>query len=328
MKLSIVIAHHNEPWEVVKPLFDSLAMQRGIDWRDIEVLLIQDGEEGTLEKDRFICYNLPVVMYVLPNGGVSKARNHGIDASKGEYVMMCDCDDVFHSAYGLHLVFSAMEGEPDIINSGFIEESRVDGGYHMFAHDGDITFVHGKAFRKEFLDHEVLRFPEHIKKHEDGAMIGLAFQLTQKVKYIKTPFYTWVWNPGSVMRRDGVSEALLLSYDELMNARVAFIEGIKIRRPDTDIGRHVAMTVFTAYYDFQREVFNKPENAADAKKAGLAFKGFYERYKDEYLKNDSKVLSELAQKARTTAYNNGMIMERMTIGQFLNMISGLNGKTR
>lgn len=322
MKLSILIPHYKEPWRTVKQMFDSLALQRGIDWKDVQIIIIQDGEDGTLERNHFVNYGLPIVQHTVPHGGISKARNAGLDAAEGDYIMWCDCDDFFHSAYGLHLLFSAMQEEPDIINSGFIEESMANGEYRIYAHDSDITFVHGKAFKKQFLLDNEIRYPEDITKHEDGATIGLAFQLTKSVKYIRTPFYTWAWNPESVMRQGGITLTLLETYPELMKARHRFMEEMVKRGKNID--RHVAKTIFTAYYDFQKQTFTSEENIELIRKAARAVKEFYAKYKDNYLANDGKVLAEMANQSRVHAYEGGMLMEQTTIGQFLKMITGLN----
>ena len=321
--LSIIICHYKEPWPIVKPMFDSLQMQRGIDWRDIEVLIIQDGAEGALDGQYFVGYNLPITAYTIQHGGISRARNYGLEAANGEYIMWCDCDDCFHSAYGLHLMFSAMQEKPDIINSTFIEESRATSEYRMFIHDADITFVHGKAFRREFLMENEIRYPADITKHEDGATIGLAFQLTRNIKYIQTPFYTWCWNGESVMRKGGITLTLLETYPELIKARTRFMEEMEKR--GKDIKRHVAKTIFTTYYDFQKDTFVKPENKPLIVKAAKAVQEFYLRYKEVYLSNDGKELAEMANQSRKHAYENGMLMEHMTIGQFLSMITGLKG---
>ena len=322
IQLSIVITHYQEPWRTVKPLLDSLYIQRGIDWKDIEILLIQDGEEGAIERQHYASYGLPILTTVLEHGGISKARNMGMFLADGKYVMFCDCDDAFHSAYGLHLIFSAIQEEPDIIHSAFIEESMLN-GYQMFRHDRDVTFVHGKAFRRQFLIDEGLKFPEHICKHEDGAMIGFAFQITDNVKYISTPFYTWSWNPSSVMRKNDVRREIVISYPELMQTRDLFLTMLKDR--GVDIKKHVAKTIFDSYYDFQKDVFAKPEeqDKPAVEKAARAFRDLYLKYKQEYMANDAVDLAEIAQKSRTLAYEHGMLMERQTIGQFLGRMASL-----
>lgn len=46
MTLDIIIPHYKEPWETVKYGFEMLALQRLVNFDDIHVYLVQDGEEG------------------------------------------------------------------------------------------------------------------------------------------------------------------------------------------------------------------------------------------------------------------------------------------
>jgi glycosyltransferase involved in cell wall biosynthesis len=319
MKLSIIITHYNEPWRTVKPMFDSLSLQRGIDWKEIEIIVVQDGEDGALERHLYAAYGLPVSAYTIPHGGVSTARNHGLDEAQGEYVMWCDCDDMFCQAFGLNMFMTAIKDEPDIIHSSFIEESDYK-GYHLFRHENDMCFVHGKAFRKQFLIDTGIRFPTHIHKHEDGAMVRLAFLKTEKHLYISTPLYTWAWNPESVMRKNGVENSLVETYPELMKSREWFLDQLAESGMEEELKKQTAKVVFDCYYDFQKPEFIDPENTKYVVKDAKAFSELYAKYSEVYLSNDVKVLVETANKARSEAYSNGMQMEHMTIGQFIETV--------
>ena len=45
MRLDIVVPHYKEPWEVCHYLFDSLALQRGICFENIKVILVNLSKE-------------------------------------------------------------------------------------------------------------------------------------------------------------------------------------------------------------------------------------------------------------------------------------------
>ena len=49
MTLDIIVPHYHEPWKICKPLFDSIALQRGIKFEDIAVIVVNDGAECALE---------------------------------------------------------------------------------------------------------------------------------------------------------------------------------------------------------------------------------------------------------------------------------------
>ena len=114
MKLDIIIPHYREPWSTCKYLFDSIALQRGIHFDDIRVIVVNDGDNilfGSMENAmlKLSTYPFTVDYIVKEHGGVSAARNCGLDGSNADYVMFCDIDDGFLSNCGLHLVFNAMK---------------------------------------------------------------------------------------------------------------------------------------------------------------------------------------------------------------------------
>ena len=63
--------------------------------RSIEILLVNDGSP---DRSPEICRQLAsgdgrIRVIDKPNGGVSSARNAGLDAARGEFIMFCDSDD-------------------------------------------------------------------------------------------------------------------------------------------------------------------------------------------------------------------------------------------
>jgi glycosyltransferase involved in cell wall biosynthesis len=71
------------------------------DYKNIEVILVDDGSPDGSPKliDKFKKMDSRVIVLHKPNGGVSSARNAGIDIAKGEYILFIDGDDWIESDY-------------------------------------------------------------------------------------------------------------------------------------------------------------------------------------------------------------------------------------
>ena len=319
MKLSIVVTHYREPQEVYKPLFDSIAMQIGADLKDIEVIVINDGNDSPGFDINFLeKYPFESRVIFVTKGGVSKARNKGLDEANGDYVMFCDCDDEFCSVFGLRLLFDAMESEPQMITSPFVEENLVTEEYHLVRKEHDITFIHGKAFRREWLKEKDLRFKDELTIHEDGYFVSLCDLIAEKKEYIEEPFYVWRWNENSVVRKDR-KDFLLRTYGNLLDSREAIIEQLKKRGYEEDVLRCVAKSIIDIYYDFNTNVFIGADIELK-KKAMLRIRRFWTKYKEDFRKCDGKTVQTVSMMSRVNALKKGMSMETVSIREFLQIV--------
>ena len=114
MKLQILIPHYNEPFEVIKPMLDSLAIQQNVDLKnELGVIIVNDGNENLLDENLFKNYPFEIEYYVSEHKGVSATRNACLDKARADYVMFADCDDMFFNIAGLWTIFNEIE------NGGF-----------------------------------------------------------------------------------------------------------------------------------------------------------------------------------------------------------------
>jgi glycosyltransferase involved in cell wall biosynthesis len=103
--ISIIVPMYNVE-KYLKDCLDSLAKQT---YKNIEVLLINDGSpDSSLEiaKDYVSKYS-NFSVYTKKNGGLSDARNYGMDLAKGEYFTFVDSDDVI-SAFLVENLYKAL----------------------------------------------------------------------------------------------------------------------------------------------------------------------------------------------------------------------------
>lgn len=89
--LSIIIPVYNVE-KYLKECVKSVLMQS---IKDFEILLIDDGSKDSSGKlcDEIASTDSRIRVYHKPNGGLSSARNYGIDRALGEYIIFLDSDD-------------------------------------------------------------------------------------------------------------------------------------------------------------------------------------------------------------------------------------------
>lgn len=329
MTLDLIVPHYKEPWSVCKHLFQTIAVQGGVCFDNIRVILVNDGEDilfGSMERAMYQLAEFPFTVDYIVNDrkGVSAARNEGLDASDADYVMFCDCDDGFLNTYALNLIFAAMQEGFDLCMSNFIEESfDKDGNAKIVPHNEDLTFMHGKVYRRQFLVDNNIRFDERMKLHEDSYFNMLTYAVLKtkdgKLKKISTPIYVWRWNNNSTVRKDR-EDFVLKTYADVMLTRTGICREQKKRGMDEFYASSVVMTVLNSYYDFQKTRYHMEKNARYLRAAEKAFRGFWMEFKDVFNDQTNQKISEIAVAARDNAVKNGLLMEQETLKEFLKRI--------
>jgi len=91
IKFSVIVPVYNGGKTLGRCLDSLLAQNR----RDVEILVIDDGstDESPAIARRYAAENSAVIPLSQPHGGVSRARNRGMEAARGKYITFVDCDD-------------------------------------------------------------------------------------------------------------------------------------------------------------------------------------------------------------------------------------------
>ena len=309
-KLELVVPHYKEPFEDCKFLFDSIQLQHGIDFNDISVLVVNDGDAVVWDESVFAPYTYEIKYVVKPHGGLSDTRNYGIENGDSEYLMFCDCDDGFLNNYGLHLVLGAIQEGFDFFYSSFVEEQPNDsGGWVICRRDHNIVLVPGKCYRRQFLIDKNIRFDTEMYFSEDAIFNKVAYCEADEKKEVNTPFYLWAWHDNSTVRKD--RETLVLrEYGQVMKMRSKTCEELDKRGFIDEYFDTVCRTIFDSYYDFNEPLFLKPEYKDWVKSAEKEFKKFYKKFAKSFYECDSERVRKAMAQSRIAAYENGLIMEK------------------
>ena len=102
MKVSVIIPVYNVQ-DYLARCIDSVVTQTH---HDLEILLVDD---GSTDASGDICNKLArqdqrITVIHKENGGLSDARNAGLDAMTGDYVTFIDGDDYVHPRFVEHLL--------------------------------------------------------------------------------------------------------------------------------------------------------------------------------------------------------------------------------
>ena len=280
-KLDIIIPHYKEDVRLMDQMFGVLRLQRNIKWTDFRVLIVCDGEDIVLPDDFGKNEPFEVKSITVSHRGISGARNAGLDYSQAEWVMWCDSDDAFMSTEALYTYMRHMTDDKVAVFSAFYEEfPSPSAGIKLLRHDGkDYIFVHGKAFRRSWLNDNQIRFNDNLKLHEDSYFIAMAkFHLaTKNVAYIKDALYVWQYNPASVSRT--YRFFVLETYDQLCKKNSALTDELLRRGMYVHAKGIVCRTITDAYVRLHCKSWNVPGNEqmlADAEDTVALFLRHYD----------------------------------------------------
>lgn len=108
----IIPAYNAEKW--ITKCLNSIPKQD-----NIEIICINDGSTDEtseiLKSYKKMCYKDLKIIDNKQNKGVSYARNCGINASKGEYILMLDSDDYIYPKVFNEIVDNYLDGENDMV---------------------------------------------------------------------------------------------------------------------------------------------------------------------------------------------------------------------
>jgi len=327
MKLDILIPMYNEDKTVVKPLLDSIAIQQNVNFDNISAIICIDGGSTKIPEEYIKNYPFKIEVHHEPHRGVSATRNACLNYSKADYVMFCDCDDMFYNACGLWIVFREMEVGFDSLVSCFIEESRDPKDPHnpsttnYVNHEMDSTFVHGKVHRRQYLIDKQIRWNDKLTIHEDSYFNILCQNLSENVKYCQTPFYLWKWRDDSVCRHD--PKYILKTYNNMLDSNDALVTEF-MRRAHQDKAMFYAVSmIFDAYYTMNKDEWISQENQDYRTATEKRFADYFRKY--EYFWNtipmNDKML--ISNQIRNRSVMEGMKMEAITIDAWLNHVKEL-----
>lgn len=189
-------------------------------YRNLDIIIVDDVSPDHCPElcDRWAAKDARIrVIHRERNGGLSAARNSGIDAMRGSYVSFVDSDDVIAPEMIETLVSDAFAHDADIVSCGankvtedlgtviapmappthtFTGEQALDDFLHCTGNILDCAW--GKLYRATLLERsDALRFPIGLNS-EDFYFNAIAFHLANRVHVEGKALYQYRMRPGSI----------------------------------------------------------------------------------------------------------------------------------
>ncbi len=231
LRYSVIIPAYNAE-RTLRRCLDSIVNQLP---EDAELLLINDGSDDGTE---ILCHAYeklyPQIRYIFKqNGGVSSARNTGLEMALGDYVLFVDADDAVVDDYFQQLDLALID-LPDLLlfkrrqmekprhsrvttesSNLYTEVRSISRLLSDCMRRQELNLITTKAFRREIIEAGHIRFDERLDIGEDKTF-AFAFALcSAKVKSLDAQLYFLsVDNPESLSRkkRDRLCESILLEH--------------------------------------------------------------------------------------------------------------------
>lgn len=210
-------------------------------YKDMEIILVDDGSPDGCGKicDRYQEQDKRIKVLHKENGGLSDARNKGLDIAAGEYILFVDSDDYIHPQMLEILYRNMQEADADISVCGFKETGEKEEPVfdaiaetdntevfegrdvmNQLQHKNTLTVVAWNKLYKAKLWKDI-RYPKG-KIHEDEFLIHLLLHECHRIVYTGTALYYYVQRAGSIMGQlkcGSVADGL-----EAYEGRLAFLE--------------------------------------------------------------------------------------------------------
>lgn len=191
--------------------------------QDIQILLVNDGStDGSAELcDAFGTEDARITVIHKPNGGLSSARNAGLEAATGEWILFLDGDD-YLLPRTVELLLQVTQSHPDADFIQFLYQETPDTGWQPQNVPGEEMAYHVETDAKAFFQRMYtlggagasactkllrrsmfndLRFREGIC-HEDEEMMTRLLPKCSKGVYTELVLYGYRMRPGSIIRSD------------------------------------------------------------------------------------------------------------------------------
>ena len=228
---------------------------------DLEIIVVDD---GSMDNGGEIVQEMASrdgrIRYIRKNnGGVSSARNRGIDECHGEYICFVDSDDTVTTDYISSMYTTMMETKSDIVMCGYLEVYKDKISYHVIPKNVFSTlqgkmvtdfftlshFAYSpclKVFRTEIINQHHLRFREDMVLAEDQHFNYRYYAFCKSIAFVNAPNYIYVKQDASLS--SAVTVQTFLNEAENLVCMANYIESNGIEKGEKIVADYLCYCVW------------------------------------------------------------------------------------
>lgn len=279
VSVSIVLPIYNVA-EYLDECLHSIFVQS---FNDFEVIMVNDGSTDASEKiaQTYADKDSRFKLISKINGGLSSARNVGIENAKGQYICFVDSDDFIHNDYLKVMYEAAIKQEADMVFADYHEIA--EDGTDLKKSNGKCPYIQGNIQKKILLEAlasvgenhyatavvvawnklirtdimKKLRYKEGVI-HEDEFIIMPLLLLCEKCVWVEADIYAYRQRRSGIMQSEKQAYAHLKIL-EAFEERIKFCEKIN----DNALHKKFVMSYFwdlEIWYFLMREKYNIPSH--------------------------------------------------------------------
>lgn len=277
IKLSIIVPIYNVE-NYLKKCLDSLINQNSTNY---EIILVND---GSTDKSLEICEqyekeNFNIKVYTKKNGGLSSARNYGLDKAKGEYISFIDSDDWISNDY-VKEIYNVIDNDKsaDVIayNMIYINDGWQDGitrkiydNFESMDRKSIIkecynpSFAWARVYKNNII--KKYKFPSQDIWYEDMYVMPAILSNCKKIAYINKELYYYRQRKSSITSS--------VKNEKTLGVIKSWEQGLK-----TVNKKYLEEFIFALYKSIVSFMYFKPEYA-------MEFLEYYNKNKDIFKNN-------------------------------------------
>lgn len=213
-KVSIIVAVYNVERYICRCV-DSLLSQT---YHNIEVILVDDGSTDGSPAicDEYASKDHRVKTIHKTNGGVSTARQAGLDAASGDYIIHADPDDYVETTMVKELLDEALRTNADIVTCDFFMNEKLKEQNYTDSEDllkrlidvSCICVCWNSFIRRQFIvEHGISFSPSWLSMSEDFLFLTRMLVAGAVATHLHKAFYHyWVSNACSLSNRHSLKK--------------------------------------------------------------------------------------------------------------------------